>query len=492
MRLRLLSRASQLARLQAALVSRALAGAHPQLEIVYVTRASSGDRDLSSPLWQMADKGAFTADLSSAIASGEADLVVHSWKDLPIEPPAGTRIAGTLERADPRDVLIVRRAVVEERPSTLTVLSSSPRRGYLLTDVLPGLLPWRVESVRSEPVRGNIETRLRKLVEGEAHALVMAKAALDRLLSFGGPFGETARTLGGYLAECHWMVLPMKEFPWAAAQGALAIEVSDTRPDIAEMVVAISHVPTWNAVSLERTILAARGGGCHQALGAAVVEREFGRVTSVRARGETGDDEQCWTLEPRTPVRMPPATAARIWPRADESVTVSRRALDAERPDVSKGLWVARAEALPASWAPSPETLVWAAGSSTWRRLASAGVWVHGCADGLGEDERPLVDALAGRPVSWTRLTHRTAARAGETATYEVDPSLPDDLTDRTHFYWTSGQLFLRAVERWPVLRGAWHASGPGRTRQVIADTIGAGRAGVWLDRESWERAACQ
>lgn len=490
--MRLLSRASQLARLQAALVRRALVAAHPDVEISDMTRASSGDRDVSSPLWQMADKGAFTADLSGAVAGGEADLAVHSWKDLPIEPPAGTRIAGTLERADPRDVLIVRRAVVDERPGTLTVLSSSPRRAWLMTEVLPDLLPWRVAHVKSEPVRGNIETRLRKLVEGRAHALVMAKAALDRMLSAGEPFTETAGTLRGYLAECHWMVLPMKEFPWAAAQGALAIEVSEARPDLVEMVSAITDRPTWSAVSREREILAAHGGGCHQALGAAVVEREFGRVTSVRAQATGGEDEACWTLEARTPVQMPRTTVQRIWPRAGEPVTAVRRPLDAERPDASRGLWVARAEALPPSWAPSPDTLVWAAGSSTWRRLALAGIWVHGCADGLGEDETPLTDALAGRAVPWTRLTHRTAARPGETATYEVEASLPDDLSERTHFYWTSGQLFLRALEQCPAIRTAWHASGPGRTRQIIADTIGAGRAGVWLDRESWEKAVCQ
>lgn len=189
---------------------------------------------------------------------------------------------------------------------------------------------------------------------------------------------------------------------------------------------------------------------------------------------------------------MPQTSRDRIWPRADEAVAVSRRALDAARPDPSSGLQVARTEALPVSWAPSPETLVWAAGSSTWRRLASAGVWVHGCSDGLGEDEDPPVSTLAGRDIAWTRLTHRTAARPGELATYEVDASLPAEVADRTHFYWTSGQLFLRALERWPRLRDGWHASGPGRTRQVIADTIGSERTSVWLDRESWEAEVCQ
>ncbi len=492
MRVRLLSRASQLARLQAALVGRALVAADPRVKIAGMTRASTGDRDLASPLWQMGDKGAFTADLSGAIVNGEADLVVHSWKDLPIEQTSGTHIAGTLERADPRDVLIVRRAAVVERPERVAVLSSSPRRAWLLPKVLPGLLPWRVDDVTCEPVRGNIETRLRKLVEGGTHALVMAKAALDRLLSGDEPFQDTADVLRGYLARCHWMVLPMKEFPWAAAQGALAIEVSDRRPELSQLVAAISHSLTWDAVNRERWILADHGGGCHQALGAAIVQRDFGRVTSVRARGTDGADESCWTLDAGSSPAMPRATPSSIWPRAGEVVPTVRRRLEVERPDAASGLWVARAEALPPAWAVTPETLVWAAGSVTWRKLAAAGVWVHGSADGLGEDEPPSVDALAGRDVSWIRLTHRTAARPGELGTYEAEAQLPDDVSDRTHFYWTSGQLFLRAIERWPAIRAGWHASGPGRTRQIIAEIIGAGRAGVWLDRESWERDVCQ
>jgi hydroxymethylbilane synthase len=147
---------------------------------------------------------------------------------------------------------------------------------------------------------------------------------------------------------------------------------------------------------------------------------------------------------------------------------------------------------LPDGWADAPDTLVWAAGSRTWRRLAARGVWVHGCADGLGEDEPPPVDTLAGRPVRWVRLTHSGAERPGDLATYTVETTLPDDLPSRTHLFWTSGELFLQALDRWPELRGAWHASGPGRTRDVIRTTLGvSGRTGLWLDRESWERDIC-
>ena len=219
-----LSRASDLARLQASFVARAIAAHAPALEIAMITRASAGDRDETTPLSSMPDKGAFTADLSDALLSGHADLVVHSWKDLPLEDRPGSFIASTLERADPRDVLLVRREVLAARPATLTILSSSPRRMWLLERALPELWPWRVDAFRFAPVRGNIATRLDRLIEGRGDALVVAKAALDRLLGAEAPFDEAARAIRARVDRCAWMVLPLREVPGAPAQGAVAIE----------------------------------------------------------------------------------------------------------------------------------------------------------------------------------------------------------------------------------------------------------------------------
>jgi hypothetical protein len=135
--------------------------------------------------------------------------------------------------------------------------------------------------------------------------------------------------------------------------------------------------------------------------------------------------------------------------------------------------------------------LVWTAGGTTWRKLAARGVWVNGCADGLGDEEAPNVDLLAGRSVNWLDLTHDLAARPNALATYHVDALLPDDLGARSHFFWTSGELFRQALDRWPVIGDGWHASGPGRTRQAIAAKVAPERTAVWLDRESWERDIC-
>lgn len=486
-RVRLLSRASALARLQTALVQRALGAVHPRLDIQCLTRTSAGDQDQTSPLWKLPDKGAFTADISRALVDGDADVAVHSFKDLPTEMPAGTRIAGALPRADPRDVLVMRKAAVTARPEALRILSSSPRRAWLLGETVPSLLPWPVRAVEAVPVRGNIETRLRKLVEGEEHGVVVAKAALDRLLGFGPPFEQDAVAVRARLDHCQWMVLPMREFPWAPAQGALALEIPEERSDLSDLLAPILCASTTASVHYERQILNDHGGGCHQALGAAAIEKPYGRVVSIRSRDR---GVSTWQLEGGRQA-FPRAPEDAVWPRRHEGVAAVRTSMAVGQPS-GDAFRVSRADALPATWSLPEDAIVWAAGSATWRRLARRGVWVNGCADGLGDDERPAVDLLAGRPLQWICLTHDRAARPDALATYHVEVPLPDDLASRSHFYWTSGAIFRNAIDRWPTIKEGWHGSGPGRTRQAIEATIGATeRTGIWLDRDSWERDIC-
>lgn len=487
MRVRLLSRASALARLQTALVERALRTAYPHLDVQCLTRTSAGDQDQTSPLWKLPDKGAFTADLSRALIDGDADITVHSFKDLPTEMPAGTRIAGALPRADARDVLVMRKAAVAARPDSLRILSSSPRRAWLLGETLPVLLPWQVRNAEAVPVRGNIETRLTKLVQGEEHGLVVAKAALDRLLGFGAPFDQEAAIVRARLDHCRWLVLPMREFPWAPAQGAIALEIPEGRSDLNDLLTPILCQSTTAAVQYERQILNDHGGGCHQALGAATIEKPYGRVVSIRSRDH---GVSTWKLEGGRQV-FPRATEDAVWPRRHEGVRVVRTSMAVAQPS-GDAFRVARADALPTTWSLPEDAIVWAAGSATWRQLAKRGVWVNGCADGLGDGDSPAVDLLAGRTLKWINLTHDRASRPDALATYHVEVPLPDDLGSRSHFYWTSGEIFRRAVDRWPSIKHGWHGSGPGRTRQAIEATIGATeRTGIWLDRESWERDVC-
>jgi hypothetical protein len=150
---------------------------------------------------------------------------------------------------------------------------------------------------------------------------------------------------------------------------------------------------------------------------------------------------------------------------------------------------VSRADALPDGWRPSADQLIWTSGSRSWERLARRGIWVNGCADGLGDVEPPAIDTLAGHHLTWLRLTHTGSGDAGALATYIVETPLADDLPARTHFYWTSGSVFRAAVARYPALRRAWHASGPGRTAAALRETLGdTAPASIWLDYEQWHR----
>ena len=489
MRLTLLSRASDLAQIQARIVQRVLEGAFPDLHVTRLTRESIGDLRPDDPLLSLGDKGAFTADLSGALAAGAADIVVHSWKDLPIDAHADTVIAGTLERADPRDVIIVRPEAREERPARLTVLTSSPRRGWMLASHLPGLLPWPVDEVRCADVRGNIPTRLRRLREGRGDALIVAKAALDRLLTADAPFDAAAERVRALVEGCSWSVLPIRTFPSAPAQGALAIEVARARTDVIARVRAISHDATFRDVEEERAILARHGGGCHLPLGATVLTRAYGRVVSVRVKRGADVESACRLECEQT---MPPAAAIDgIWPRPDERDTVVRERLPIAPLSLGtdEGLWVARADAWPGSVAAGTSRAVWTAGERTWRALAAQGVWVHGCADGFGDAEPPGIDALLGRAVTWRRMTHAAAAGGDPdaTATYVARRAFPGDLGSRTHFFWSSGTDFTAALERWPSIRGGWHASGPGRTARAIgAALLPKERVSVWLDIDAW------
>jgi len=481
----LLSRASALATRQARLVARALAVAVPGLDLHLVTKVAAGDRDTATPLSRFMDKGAFTSDLSDAVAAGTADIVVHSWKDLPIEARPDTVIGATLERADPRDVLLIRRDAIGRRPTTVRILTSSPRRVWMLERSLAPLLPWPVEAITTHDVRGNITTRLKKLAEGDCDGLVVAKAALDRLLSPDDDDPASALTIRALLARCRWMVLPLRLFPTAPAQGALAVEVAVRNRALREHLRLINHSATWVSVIRERALLEERGGGCHDAFGATALTRPFGTVLSTR--GRVGhEDHSSWQLI-GTRTRPPRAPVSRLWPAPAVVRRAIRRPLSVAQPRL-EAYWVSRAEALPAHWLLTPHTVVWAAGDATWRRLAARGTWVNGCTDGLGDDEPPAVDALAGRSVSWVRLTHAGGVGApGALATYEVLRKLPEDLPAYSHFFWTSGAEFRSALERWPALADGWHGSGPGSTARTIAGALGTSdRCGIWLDYDHW------
>jgi hydroxymethylbilane synthase len=523
MRVTIASRRSDLARIQAYQVGEALQRAHPQLEINYSFHESLGDRNQNDPLWQMPEKGVFTQDFRAGLLKGDFDLVVHSWKDLAIEQDPETEIAATLPRADARDLLLVReeRWPEVERTGVMSIFTSSPRRSYNLGSFLCGALPAKLLELNFVNVRGNVPTRVRKLLQSDTDGLIVAKAALDRLLGANqAEFAATQQELRSALSQCRWMVLPLRENPSAPGQGALAIETVRRRSDLRELLSPLNCADTFAAVTQEREILRGYGGGCHQKIGASVLCRPFGQVTFLR--GVTDDGcvlDEC-SLESSRP-RPPRLPAESLWPldssdadwftremipvrnslslreRVRMRASVPEHHLNPSPQPSPKGrgsfetscaLWIAKADALPDDWLPCPGRIVWASGVKTWRRLAQRSVWVNGSAESLGEHEPPNIEALVGSPLTWLKLTHESGYSEGTMpalATYRLVPNNGDvDLEGKTYFFWQSGSSFEHALSLNPWLKSMAHFCGPGNTQRIL-ERNGV-QPHVFLDHAQW------
>lgn len=260
--LRLGTRGSPLALAQAHMVKAALATAHPSLaddaavEIHIVS--TQGDRIQDRTLAEIGGKGLFTEEIEAGLLDGRLDLAVHSMKDMPTALPTGLVISAVLERADPRDALIARdQRSIADLAQGAVVGTASLRRAAQLRAVRPDL-----EVV---PLRGNVQTRLRKLAAGEVHATFLAMAGLIRL----------------GLEDVASAALAPEEMLPAVAQGAIGIESRADDEDVLGLLSAINHGPTMLRISAERAFLAVLDGSCRTPI-AALAEIDG---TNLRLRG---------------------------------------------------------------------------------------------------------------------------------------------------------------------------------------------------------------
>jgi hydroxymethylbilane synthase len=241
------SRGSQLALWQARWIQTRLEGfgVECRIEIIHTT----GDKITDVALSKVGTKGLFTKEIEEALLNRSIDLAVHSLKDMPTDLPVGLTLAAIPEREDPRDAIVGMR--LDELPSGARVGTSSLRRSAQLRALRGDL-----EIV---DIRGNVDTRLRKLDEGQYSSIVLASAGLRRL---------------GWDDRIAEVLEPSRMCP-AVGQGALAVETRDDGGEAFEISRHLEHTPTRIAVTAERAVLAALGGGCQVPIGAyATVEQK--------------------------------------------------------------------------------------------------------------------------------------------------------------------------------------------------------------------------
>ena len=288
------TRGSRLALAQAGTVVEALERAEPGASFDLVVIKTQGDRSADAPGARPFGVGVFVREIERALVEHRVDIAVHSMKDLPTDPTAGTLIAAVPERADARDVLVTRDGLAfDQLPRGARVGTSSARR--------------RAELLRARadldlaPVRGNLDTRLRKLDQGAGgmSAIVVAAAGLARL----GLLGELEK-------ERNVEFLPLERFPSAAGQGALAVQVREDDAEARDVVGRIDHLASHAACEAERAFIRTLGAGCRTPVGAYAAVA--GDAVKLLGAVYSGDGAECVGGEDSGPAAEAAGVGARL------------------------------------------------------------------------------------------------------------------------------------------------------------------------------------
>jgi len=248
------SRESALALWQAEFIKRWLIELYPQSKISILGMTTRGDQILNISLSKIGGKGLFIKELEQSMVEGRADIAVHSMKDLPMNMPPGFALAAIAEREDPRDAFVSNQhKSLDALPAGSVVGTSSLRRESQLRARFPYL--------QIQPLRGNVQTRLRKLDEGQYAAIILAAAGLKRL---------------GLADRITTVLSPELSLP-AVGQGALGIECLSERTDLIELMKPLHHIKTGRCVGSERAMSRELGGSCQVPLGgfAEIIEGEL-------------------------------------------------------------------------------------------------------------------------------------------------------------------------------------------------------------------------
>ncbi|MEW8084809.1 MAG: hydroxymethylbilane synthase [Candidatus Thiodiazotropha endolucinida] len=233
------TRKSPLAMWQAEHVAAELKRVHPDIRVELMGMTTQGDKILDTPLAKIGGKGLFIKELEQGLISGEADIAVHSMKDVPVELPSGLHLPVIMQREDPRDAFVSNRyQSIDQLPQRACVGTSSLRRQCQLAEVRPDLV------IKS--LRGNVNTRLRKLDDGEYDAIILAAAGLKRL---------------GFEDRITALIGPEQSLP-AIGQGAVGIECRVDDPRVNDLITPLHHAETAYCVGAERAMNQRLNGGC--------------------------------------------------------------------------------------------------------------------------------------------------------------------------------------------------------------------------------------
>lgn len=503
MQLRLGTRRSLLAWAQSSWVARSLEKLHPGLQVELVGIDTRGDKVLDISLQKMEGKEFFVAELDEALHASRVDFSVHSLKDLSLERPSAFVMGAIPERENPRDVILWGPRLLEKIAAgkKLKIGTSSPRR----LENIPPFLSRALPVIRgSRPIfefvdiRGNVNTRLSRVhesQESERHldGVVLAFAGLNRLWRDDAGREELQKLFTGV----RWMVLPLRENPTAAGQGALAVECRADDVKVRGILNALHHEPSARTVARERAVLALYGGGCHQKFGASsIAHEELGEVFFVRGRKSNGE-----IIEQAEEAPLKLAVSSKDLIEAEFSSVDFRS--NFESTDAVFFAHSRAAHYLKGVVDILSTKRVYVSGAQTWFKLAEMGIYVEGSAESLGFDFlTPTIQAPALKlpeKNKWVALTHQEALKSWDStkipayATYSVTYSEKADARENLRksrgVFWHSvghAELFKSSRHYDKELDSLFHACGAGKTRAGLK-AIGI-EAKAFLNEQEFEK----
>lgn len=487
LKIKILSRSSFLAKIQTQMAINAinLKIKNTKIEVVYSD--TIGDQDMSPHAWEKHGFGIFTNSLSQQLVKKNIDLIVHSFKDLPVKNQLKTSFV-TLERDDPRDVLLIKKTSLKKK--SLIIGTSSPRRSYYLKN-LKYYIPY--SSLKSKKIRGNIQTRLSKIISSNSEdGVFMSKAAIDRVFLLGPKIDKKIfNQFKKDFMQFTTIILPLSEFPAAAAQGCIALEYRNSDKNLKNIIEKVNHTESFKNCQQERKFLAYWGGGCSLDIGATIDQTVKERILFSRGKDNKTNS---YFHNKKYLNKIKVKKVKNIFPNSLKNYQMFyRQPLSLKKPIDKDIIIVSRANFISKKMFKKSSYII-ASGNGTWRKLNKLGILVNSSLDNFGEGYRLpsyIYSQSRQKPYKITYKENKIDSKFKKIHNYSLSPSVSrntiDTLFIAESFYWMSFSAFELAIKLRPEILNNRNACGPGNTFNQISKIIPKEQLNVYLSYEDFK-----
>lgn len=447
--IRILCRDSRLSLIQARMTRDKVLAARPDTEVIILTASSRGDREQDIPLSSLDGTDFFTQEISAALQRGEAELAVHSLKDMSAPHFFSHDAFAVIDRDDVRDIAIFRPSIMEKlrRGEPIVIGTCSPRREDMAMAFLKKALPQLGPEINItvSAIRGNVEGRLRQVDEGKYDGTILATAGLNRLWRDE----EAGPVVKALLADKKTMLLPLFECAPAPCQAAIVVEADPNHTNMRGILDELNQPQLAADARAEKRLAWGYGTGCLQRFGVVTVHAQEQRFLYAAGVDQHGQSFMHWEGLPALEFNE-----EELFSSSDHMASFFTYEAHPDTGEINtNAVFIANHKAL--QYGKLSECIrnkrVWVSGTRTWLELARAGIWVEGSADALGFAsmlsvwDMPLIRQSS---KDITIVTHRSAAERWEAKGYEAIAAYDlggsnfngtsSDLGGRTYYFWTS------------------------------------------------------